>query len=270
MLYLPIIKFSIALFMRNLLVILLLVSIIGTFGCSGKKGDDPTEGWSASRIYNTAKNYLDSGNYEDAVKYFEALEARYPFGRFAEQAQLEIAYAYYKYEEPDLAIAAADRFIRLHPRHKNVAYAYYIKGLANFNRGHGMMDKFLYRDYSENDAKPLIQSYQDFSNIVSRHPNSPYAEDARDHLAYLRNLLANHELHVANYYMRRKAYLAAARRCEYIIEHYQGSDTIPEALVIMYKSYKELGLDDLSQDSLRVLKLNFPEKAEELEKKSKS
>jgi outer membrane protein assembly factor BamD len=151
-----------------------------------------------------------------------------------------------------------------------VAYAYYIKGLANFNRGHSMMDKFLYRDYSENDAKPLIQSYQDFSTIVSRHPNSRYAQDARDHLAYLRNLLAKHELHVANYYMKRKAYLAAARRSEYIIEHYQGSDTIPQALVIMYQAYKELGLDDLSQDSLRVLKLNFPEKAKEIEKKSKS
>lgn len=263
-------KFSIVLFMRVLLITLLLISIIGSFGCSNKKEDDPTAGWSASRIYTTAKDYLDSGNYEDAVKYFESLEARYPFGRFAEQAQLEIAYAYYKYDEPDLAIAAADRFIRLHPRHQNVPYAYYIKGLANFNRGHGIMDKLMSRDYSENDAKPLIQSYQDFSTIVRRYPNSRYAQDARDHLAYLRNLLARHEMHVAEYYMRRKAYLAAAKRSEYIIEHYQGSDSIPNALITMYRAYKELGLDDLSQDSLRVLKLNFPEKAKELEEQSGS
>jgi outer membrane protein assembly factor BamD len=256
--------------MRILLTTVLLISILGSFGCSNKKDDDPTAGWSASRIYTTAKDYLDSGNYEDAVKYFEALEARYPFGRFAEQAQLEIAYAYYKFDEPDLAIAAADRFIRLHPRNKNVPYAYYIKGLANFNRGHGIMDKLLSRDYSENDAQPLIQSYQDFATIVRRYPNSRYAQDARDHLAYLRNLLARHELHVANYYMKRKAFLAAAKRAEYIIEHFQGSDTIPDSLVIQYQAYKELGLNDLSQDSLRVLKLNFPEKAKKLEKENKS
>jgi outer membrane protein assembly factor BamD len=246
--------------MRIFLISLLLLSIAA---CSNEK-KDPTEGWSASRIYNTAKEYLESGNYEEAVTYFEALEARYPFGRFAEQAQLEIAYAYYKYDEPELAIAAADRFIRLHPRHKNVPYAYYIKGLANFNRGQSLIDKVLVRDYSENDTKPLKQAYQDFSNIIQRYPDSPYAEDSRDRLAYLRNLVANHEFHVADYYMRRKAYLAAAKRCEHIVETYQGSDIIPETLAVMTNAYLKLGLDNLASDSKRVLEYNFAEDADSL------
>jgi len=246
--------------MRIFFIVLLLLSIAA---CSNEK-KDPTDGWSASRIYNTAKEYLESGNYEEAVKYFESLEARYPFGRFAEQAQLEIAYAYYKYDEPELAIAAADRFIRLHPRHENVPYAYYLKGLANFNRGQTLIDKILPRDYSENDTKPLKQAYQDFSVIIQRYPNSPYAEDSKDRLAYLRNLVANHELHVADYYMRRKAYLAAAKRCEHIIENYQGSDIIPDTLAIMTTAYTRLGMEDLASDSKRVLEHNFAEDAEEL------
>jgi outer membrane protein assembly factor BamD len=240
---------------RHIAIILILLTFVG---CSNKK-EDPTAGWSASRIYNTAKESLRSGNYEEAVKYFESLEARYPFGRFAEQAQLEIAYAYYKYGEPELAIAAADRFIRLHPRHVNVPYAYYIKGLANYTRGHSIIDNLLPRDYSENDAKPLMQAYQDFSTIVRKYPGSRYAKDAEDRLAHLRNLLAAHELHVAEYYMKRKAYLAAANRCIDIIERFQGTDAVPISLSIMTEAYTKLGLEDLARDSQRVLDKNFPE-----------
>jgi len=229
-------------------------------GCSSLD-DDPTAGWSASRIYNTAKDYLRSGNYEEAVKYFEALEARYPFGRFAEQAQLEIAYAYYKYDEPDLAIAAADRFIKLHPRHRNVPYAYYLKGLANLNRGHAMIDRWLPRDYASNDAKPLIEAFRDFKTIVQRWPESRYAEDARKRMIHIRNLLARHELLAADYYMRRGAWLAAAKRGSYIVEHYQGSTSVPEALRIMVESYQQLGLEDLARDARRVLEHNFPDQA---------
>ncbi len=243
--------------MRSVTLLLLFLAAL-LAGCSGID-DDPTAGWSASRIYNTAKDYLNSGNYQEAVKYFEALEARYPFGRFAEQAQLEIAYAYYKYDEPDLAIAAADRFIKLHPRHRNVPYAYYLKGLANLNRGHALIDRWLPRDYAANDARPLVDAFRDFKTIVQRWPDSRYAEDARQRLKYIRNLLARHELLAADYYMRRGAWLAAAKRGAYIVEHYQGSSSVPDALRIMAEAYEKLGMNDLARDARRVLELNFPQ-----------
>jgi outer membrane protein assembly factor BamD len=223
---------------------------------------DETKDWSANQLYSAAKEKLAEKNYEKAIDYFEKLEARYPFGRYAQQAQLEIAYAYYKYEEPDLAIAAADRFIKIYPRHPNVSYAWYIKGLTNYNRGKSIIDKVLPQDPTERDTFTMRQAYDDFDQLVKQYPNSIYARDAAQRMIHLRNNMAEFEIHVADYYMRRKAYVAAANRGEHVVENFQRTPAVHDALVIMARAYGELGMNDLADDTMRVLQLNYPDSPE--------
>ena len=237
------------------LVILLLVS-----GCSLLPEEvDKTKDWSASQIYAAAKEEMSDKNYEQAIDYFEKLEARYPFGRYAQQAQLEIAYAYYKFDEPDNAIAAADRFLKVYPRHPNVDYAWYIKGLTNDNRGKSLLDKVVPQDPSERDLTSMRDAYDDFHELTQRYPNSKYYLDSAQRMVHLRNNMAAYELHVADYYMRRSAFIAAANRAEYVVENYQRTPAVPEALVYMVRAYNKLGVEDLASDALRVLELNYPD-----------
>lgn len=239
----------------------LLTALIVLLGGCAATGEDPTAEWSAARLYEEAKSALDSGDYEQAISHYETLEARYPFGRYAQQAQLEIAYAYYKYGEMDSAIAAADRFIKLNPRHPHVAYAYYLRGLANFDRGASILDKIITRDPAEMDMASVKSAFDDFATVVRRFPESIYAADARQRTIYLRNVLARHELKVADYYLRRGAYVAVVNRCKYVLEHYQGSDAMPQALRMMAEAYEHLGLPELAADARRVLELNYPGQA---------
>lgn len=236
------------------LVLLFLLAGCGVLG----KGDDITADWSVQRLYEEAKKAREGGDYETAIDYYEKLESRYPFGPYAEQAQLEIAYCYYKYEEPASAIAAADRFIKLHPRHPNVDYAYYIKGLTNFHQGGGFVERYLPIDASQRDPAATQQAFQDFAELMQRFPQSRYAQDASRRMVYLRNQLARYEIHVADYYLRRGAYVAAANRAKYVLERYPQSTAVPDALAIMAKAYMKLELDGLAEDALRVLKLNYP------------
>ncbi|MEZ5542460.1 MAG: outer membrane protein assembly factor BamD [Pseudomonadota bacterium] len=237
--------------------------LLVTGGCSLLPEQiDKTKDWSANQLYTAAKEELGQKNYEQAIKYFESLEARYPFGQYAQQAQLEIAYAYYKFEEPDLAIAAADRFIKIYPRHQNVDYAWYLKGLVNYNRGRSLVDKILPQDPTERDTYTMRAAYDDFNQLVLRYPDSIYTRDAAQRMIHLRNSMAEHELHVADYYMRRKAYIAAANRAKYVIENYQRTPAVPEALVYMVRAYRILGANDLAADALKVLRLNYPEHPE--------
>lgn len=222
------------------------------------KEQDITKDWSAQRLYGAAKDRLSNGDYEQAIDYYEKLEARYPFGPHSQQAQLDIAYAYYKHGEPASAIAAAERFIKLHPRHPNVDYAYYIKGLANFVKSEGLIARLVPRDPSERDPGAALEAFRDFDELTRRFPDSRYAEDAAQRMLFLKNTLAKHEIHVAEYYMRRGAYVAAANRARYVVENYQRTPVVPDALVIMAKAYKVMHLDDLADDALRVLELNYP------------
>jgi len=239
----------------SLFVLLLLVSGCGMLG----KSDDITENWPVQRLYEEAKKAREGGDYQTAIEYYEKLESRYPFGPYAEQAQLEIAYAYYKYEEPASAIAAADRFIKLHPRHQNVDYAYYIKGLTNFQQGRGIVERYLPIDGSQRDPSAAQQAFQDFAELTERFPESPYAADASRRMVYLRNQLAHYEIHVADYYLRRGALVAAANRAKYVLERYPQSTAVPDALAVMAKAYSRLELEALAEDALRVLKLNYPD-----------
>ena len=240
--------------------LLLLAALLITTGCGLLPEQiDETKDWSANQLYTEAKQKLAEQNYEKAINYFEILEARYPFGRYAQQAQLEIAYAYYKFDEPDLAIAAADRFIKIYPRHANVDYAWYIKGLTNYNRGKTFVDRFLPQDPSERDTYTMRAAYDDFNQLVKSYPNSIYAKDGAQRMIYLRNNMAEYEIHVANYYMRRQAYVAAANRGKYVIENYQRTPSVPDGLVVMVRAYRALGTAELEADALRVLRTNYPD-----------
>lgn len=223
--------------------------------------DQPTQDIEATELkfYESARGSLRSGNYSDAVTKLQLLESRFPFGRFAQQAQLEIVYAYYSAGQPEAARAAADRFIRLHPQHPNVDYAYYLKGMASFEEDQNFLEQFLPLDPATRDPGAARQSFDDFNNLVRRYPDSQYAPDAQKRMVYLRNLLAEYEVNVAKYYIRRGAYVAAANRGRYVFENFQATPSVPDALAIMVEAYQLLEMDDLAQESLTVLSSNFPE-----------
>lgn len=199
---------------------------------------------------------MADGDYERAIKYYEGLESRYPFGRYAMQAQLDVAYAYYKNDEPESAIAAADRFIKLHPRNPYVDYAYYIKGVVHFTQNLTFLSRFFPTDSSQRDPGSTLSAFNDFSELVRRFPDSEYADDARSRMIYLRNNLAMSELHIARYYMKREAYIAAANRAKKIVEKYQRTPAVKEALQILVAAYQKMDMPQLASDAERVLALN--------------
>ncbi|MGV8992029.1 MAG: outer membrane protein assembly factor BamD [Thiobacillus sp.] len=238
---------------------LLLASTLALSGCGLlPEVKDETTGWSAQKLYAEAKDNLNSGDYVRAVKLFETLESRYPFGRYAQQAQLEVAYAYYKDNEPISAIAACDRFIKLHPNHPNVDYAYYLKGLANFNDDLGYLGKLVDQDLSERDPRAARDAFLAFKEVVTRFPEGKYAADSTARMKYLVNTLASNEVHVAKYYLKREAYVAASNRAKEVLTTYPEAPAVEEALAIMVLSYDKLKLPGLRDDAQRVLKLNFP------------
>jgi outer membrane protein assembly factor BamD len=238
-------------------LILLLALLVGGCGLLPEEKDE-TLGWSANKLYSEARGAMTDGAYDKAIKYFEKLEARYPFGRYAQQAQLEVAYAYFKQAEPASAIAACDRFIRLHPNHPNVDYAYYLKGLVNFNEDLGLLGHISMQDLSERDPKAARQSFDSFKELVSRYPESRYAADATARMSYLVNALASHETWVARYYLRRGAYVAAVNRAQTALKTYPQAPANEDALFIMVQAYDKLGMNDLRDDAERVMRKNFP------------
>ncbi|NWG32166.1 MAG: outer membrane protein assembly factor BamD [Rhodocyclaceae bacterium] len=245
--------------MRSLasLLVLFLIALVGGCGLLPEQIDE-TAGWSANKLYAEAKSAMGEGAYDKAVKYFEKLEARYPYGRYAQQAQIEIAYAYYKQDEKALALAACDRFIRLHPNHPHVDYVYYLKGLVNFNEDLGLLGYVSMQDPSERDPKAAQESFAAFKALVTQFPDSKYAKDATLRMAYLVNALAAHEVHAARYYLKRGAYVAAVNRAQTALKTYPDAPANEEALFIMIKAYDALGMADLRDDAERVMKKNFP------------
>jgi len=212
-----------------------------------------------AELYSSAMGKLEGGNYRPAIEDLEAMEARYPYGRYSEQAQLELIYAYYRSSQPAAAKSAAARFIRLHPDHEHVDYAYYLKGLTAFEENKGALDQYLGTDKAKKDPGAARDSFTDFSTLLNRFPNSEYAADSRVRMVYLRNLLAKHEIHVANYYLSRNAWLAAANRGKYVVENYQLTPAVEAALNIMVQAYTELGLLDNASNAQQVLEANFGE-----------
>ena len=244
--------------MRLSLLALLAVAAVLLLGSCATTEQDKTANWSAQRLYGEAKDSMASQDWGQAIKYFEKLEARYPYGRYAQQAQIEIAYAYWKDGERASAIAAIDRFIKQYPDHPHVDYAYYLKGLINFNENTGLLAGLSNPDMSERDPKATREAFSAFKELVTRFPNSKYTPDALARMRYLVNSLASHEVHVARWYMRRGAYIAAANRAQHAVKEYPRAPATEEALYIMVRAYGILGLNKLSDDAYRVLRDSFP------------
>lgn len=226
------------------------------WGCAST--NDPSK-WSAEQFFSEASEALNDADYATAIKYFEDLEIYHPFSPFTQQAQLEVAYTYFKYNEPDSAIAAADRYIKLYPRAKNVDYAYYLRGLVNFERGTSGFDLALNLDTTSRQSRSSLSAYRNFEELVQRFPASEYANDAKQRMVALRNHLAEYELHVARYYLRRGAPLSAVRRAQYTLETYPQTPAIPDALALLAEAYIKLGVTDMAGDVLEVLRLNYPD-----------
>jgi len=241
---------------RLLLVLsLLFVALLGGCAMMSKEYDE-TEGWTAAELYNKAARELDNANYKRAIELYQKLDTRFPFGRYAMQGQLDVAYAHYRAEEPEAALAAADRFIKLYPQNPYVDYAYYLKGIVNYNRSVGFLDRFIPIDTSQRDPGSARDAFDDFAELVRRFPDSKYAEDARQRMLYVRSNLAKNEVNVARYYMERGAYIAAANRAQYVIERYQRTSAVEDALELLIDAYKRLGEDQLAADAQRVLAMN--------------
>jgi outer membrane protein assembly factor BamD len=234
-----------------------LMITLSLIGCSTTPKDDTAQ-WSPERLYSEAKEEASSGNYERAAKLYERLEGRAAGGVLAQQAQLERAYIMYKTGEKAQALSILDRFIKIHPTSPAFDYALYLQGLVNFNENLGIFGSYTNQDLSERDQQASRDSYQSFKQLLEQYPQSTYADDARARMNYIVNSLAAYEVHVARYYFRRGAYVAAVSRAQQAVQEFQQSPSAEEALFIMVQSYERLGLFELRDDADRVLHRNFP------------
>jgi len=251
--------------MKNLSLMLLILSLSLTTGCSwlGWGDEEQTEedsaGLTEKDFYERIQSSLNASNWTVAISNLQLLESQFPFGKYAEQGQLELIYAQYKSGDYESSIASADRFIRLHPQHPNVDYAFYVKGLSEISQTGGFFDSFLPTDSSMRDIGEARGAFTTLTELLSRFPESPYAADARKRLVSLRNRLARAEIHVANYYFTRGAYLAAANRGRFVVENFQQSPAVPDGLAVMAQAYYLLEMKELADNSVEVLVANYPE-----------
>ena len=238
------------------LVTFLLVLILSS--CSSNE-EMPDERLVEKELYDQAQSRLKNGSFSTAIMSLEALEARFPFGRYAEQAQAELIYAYYMNSQFEAAQSAAERFINLHPRHSHTGYAFYMRGLASFTDDSGIFSRYFQSDLAKREVVMAQTSFDELSDFISRYPNSKYVPHAKQRMIYLKNLLAEHEIYVADFYMKRGAYLAAIGRAKYVIEHLPNTPQTPYALSILIEAYEILDYKELRQTSLNILKTNYPD-----------
>lgn len=237
----------------------LIALLLALLAACGSTSEQETETLPVDALYAEAKASLDAGNYERAVRYYKRLTSRFPFGDFAEQAHLDLAYAQFKRAEFDDALSTVNRFIKTYPAHPKIDYAFYLRGLVNFERNRSFIDRLLPSQAGNRDLTAARQSFNDFGEMLRRYPDSSYAPDARQRMVFLRNDIASFELTVGRYYFRRGAYVASATRAKFVVENYQGADSIPDALALMAMSYEALGQPELAADVKRVLELNAPD-----------
>ncbi len=241
--------------LTRFLTLAIAASMLALAGCGGTSTRELLG--NADKLYEMAKKASDNGNFRDAIIYYEQLEARFPFSNPARQAQLDLMYAYYMNREVEAAIDQADQFIRENPAHPRVDYAYYIKGLVQFERNPNFLERWFNADLSQRPPLDARKSFQAFQTLIQRYPNSQYVEDSRQRMIFLRNRLANYEVYVANYYLERGAYVGAINRAKYAIENYDGAPQIKRAIEIMAQSYRHLGMEALAADSEKVLRENY-------------
>jgi outer membrane protein assembly factor BamD len=239
------------------LAVVILSAALAGCGLFGDKKDE-RKNWTAAEYYKAAKEQFDAGNWEASAKIYEQLEGKFPYGRFAQQAQIEVAYAYYKQGETAQALSALDKFVKLHPNHPNLDYALYLRALVNFKEDLGILARLVKQDLADRDPKAARESFESFKDLVTRFPESRYTADSRQRMAYLVEALARHEINVARYYLSRGAYLAAANRAQDALKNYSTASIQRDGLEIMIEAYDRMGLAPLRDDSRRVLAQNFP------------
>ncbi|MDE0842001.1 MAG: outer membrane protein assembly factor BamD [Porticoccaceae bacterium] len=251
--------------MKKALIILLIANFSLISGCSwlgwgdDESVEDDTAGYTEKDFYEKIQNSLNSGNWSVAVTNLQLLESQFPFGKYAEQGQLELIYAQYKTADYEASIASSERFLRLHPQHPNVDYAFYVKGLSEISQTSGFFDSFLPTDNTMRDIGTARSAFTTLTELIARFSKSPYAADARARLVNLRNGLARAEIHAANYYFSRGAYLAAANRGRYVIEQFQLTPAVPDGLAVTAQAYFMLDMQDLSANAVRVMAANYPD-----------
>ncbi|KPJ67869.1 MAG: hypothetical protein AMJ43_02655 [Coxiella sp. DG_40] len=242
----------------NFTTVLVLALLLFSCATESKSGLDFFKNQTAQQIYEDGMQALSKKNYDSAVQHFEALDTLYPFGEYAESGLINLVYAYYKNGDYAAAAAVAERYIHLYPTSSRVDYAYYLKAMSNFEKDKTWLSNIYVRDPATRDLSSLQTAFIDFSELVTQFPKSEYAHDARNRMLYIRNLIARHELQVANFYLQHEAYVAAANRAAYIVEHFEGTPQVVEALKIMIKAYSALGNAKEANDALKVLKRNYP------------
>lgn len=245
--------------MKILKILLIALCALTLAACATKiSGPEAFKNYTAKQILTGGEAALAKHNYKEATRYFEAIEALYPFDPEAQKGQLDIIYAYYKSDDYASALAAADRYIHLYPAGKHTDYAYYMKGIINFEKDRNWLQKIYTKHSEELDLVTLQESFNDFETLIKLSPKSFYAKDAEKRMLHIRDLLAKRELQTAKFYFDRKAYIASANRASYIVKHLEGAPQMADALKIMIKSYRALGADKQANDALRLLNLNFP------------
>lgn len=239
---------------------LLVWSLILWLGaCSNASREDEADTLPVDQLYRVAQGSMENGNYDRAIRYYKRLTARFPFGEYTEQAQLDLAWSQYQRQDHDEAISTINRFIKTYPAHARIDYAFYLRGLINFDRNRSLIERYLPEQAGTRDQSFGRRSFNDFSELLRRYPNSQYAGDARQRMIFLRNDMAQYELGVARYYFRRGAYVASANRAKYLVENYQQATQVPDALALMAQSYEALGEPDLAADAKKVLAANAPD-----------
>lgn len=237
-------------------------AMVSVAGCSSS--DDAEEkaalaNMGAQQMYERAKDSMAAGNFTAAANTLSALDSRYPFGPLSHQVQLDLIYSYYKSGKIDETVATIDRFIRLNPNHSDVDYAFYMRGLVNMEADTNLFQELMNIDRADRDPAKSRQAFEDFRRLIQQYPDSKYAADAQKRMVFIKNRLARYEIAIARFYMRREAFVAAANRGRYVIEHYPDSDQLQQALEIMVSSYEQLGLTELRDNAMKTLKLNYPD-----------
>lgn len=243
---------------RLIALCLIALSLSLVTGCNRETREDDRD---AEALYAEAQQALNNRNFEQAIRLYRNLTTRFPFGRHAEQAQLDMAYALHRARQPEQALTTLDRFIRTYPTHPNVDYAWYLKGLVHYDQAMGSLRRIFPGQIVDRDQHSARRAFNDFQELTRRYPESRYVADARQRMVFLRNVMAEHEIVVGEYYFRRSAYVAAINRARFVIENYPNAPANVDALDLLERSFARLGLDELAVDTREVLEYNFAELA---------
>lgn len=246
---------------KNVLSAIAIIAVMSLSACTSVEDEqrELVANQGAQALYNQAKENLENGNFSAAAQVLSTIDSKFPFGPLSHQVQLDLIYAYYKSGNVDQTLATIDRFIRLNPNHVDVEYALYMRGVVNMEQDSNLFQEIFQVDRSDRDPSKSKEAFEDFRRLVENHPDSKYATDAKQRMLHIKDRLAKYEIAVARFYMRREAWVAAANRGRYVLEHFPDTPQVQPALEIMIASYDNLGLDDLKGNAIKTLRINYPD-----------